>query len=163
MKDYRDNMYLKDIASNDMEMTKDAIKNAKPYGFGSNRAKAIEFTRHCMNMTLKKLGIVDNRPAGGLGKEALVRFARRLDRKMHKKKIEIEQREKYSASDIWRNGIYIYQNGELVAFISNVLGMGGSEISHSQLRITRNVMELFVITNADLNTTQRIYTPKVIH
>ena len=77
---------------------------------------------------------------------------------MREKCIEIEMRRNYKSNDAWRNGMYITQKGELVAFISNVLAMGHTELSRDMLKIANQTMGYFVVTNARTDNTQRIYT-----
>lgn len=160
MSNYTDKMTLDEIKDNDLAMVEDAIKNAKRYSFGRNKFQALEFTRHCMNTTLASLGIRDSRPKGvAMNPVAETKFAEELDRKMREKDILIEQRRNYLGNDTWRNGMYIYQRGVLVAFISNVLAMGHTELSRDKLKIAKQTAGLFVITNAKTDQTQRIYTP----
>ena len=116
LSDYRDDMTLDEVRDNDIAMAMDAIKNAKRYVF--NTAQQCEsFRGHCMGVTMKRIGIV---VAPGMD-------AKFLEKKMKKEKIVIENRVKdphgglgsfYKGQDAWRNGLYVYKAGELVAFIS---------------------------------------------
>ena len=54
---YQKNMTLEEIAANDLEMTKDAIKNANKYHFGNDTKKAVNFVRECLGKTLVRLGV----------------------------------------------------------------------------------------------------------
>jgi hypothetical protein len=55
----------------------------------------------------------------------------------------VECRERYKGEDTWKNGIYIYQDGELVAFVSSVFH---DEPNPLLLRDQRD--KFYVITNA---------------
>lgn len=132
MSDYRDNMTLDEIAANDLEMTKDAIKNSKRYKFFDPK-QAFAFTGQCMKNTLDHIGV--KIVTGMHGKMA--------QRIMDRNKVQIESRKKYQGDDQWRNGIYIYKAGELVAFISNVF-----KYERPSVQIAGDPDHYFVITNA---------------
>lgn len=158
MRNYTDNMTLDEIKDNDIAMVGDAIKNANRYSFGWNEPRARKFTQHCINMALESLGIRDSRPKSGMSPEAATKFVEQLQKSMTNKGIKLEMRRNYQGKDAWRNGMYIYQRSVLVAFISNVLAMGHTELSRDKLAIAKQVVGLFVITNAKLDKTQRIFT-----
>lgn len=108
--DYRDDMLLDEMAENDLEMAKDAVKNCQRYRFNNPlAAKRLHFV--AIDATLKRVGLnvlEDFSPTAIQGN---------LDRL----NVQIEDRQNYKGEDIWRNGLYIYKNGEIVAFISSIL------------------------------------------
>lgn len=130
--DYRDDMTLEEVAANDMEMVKVAIKNSKRHKF-FDREKAFQFTGHCVKTTLDRLG-VKIRPG------IHPKIAERL---MKTQKVIIEGRKNYRGEDIWRNGIYIYKSGELAAFVSNVF-----EYKRPSVAIAGDPDHFWVVTNA---------------
>lgn len=134
MTDYRDKMTLGAIKSNDMEMSKDAIKNARRHRF-FNPKQAFAFQGDCLKKTLDRLG-VEITP---------LTHPKIVDRMMVSKDVVVEYREAYKGEDNWRNGIYVYQRGELVSFISSVFLYDKGE--KSPFEINRED-EWFVITNA---------------
>lgn len=142
MSDYRDNMTLDEIAANDLEMTKEAIKNANKYSFNDPK-KAVQFIGVCIKNTLKHLGIKNFEKMN----------YNMLKRVQKTNKIKIEKRMHYKGDDEWRCGIYIYKAGELVAFISDVLKPYQSPILLHPVK-----KECYVITNARVDLTQRIFT-----
>ena len=138
LSDYRDKMTFDEVAANDIEMAKDAIKNANRYFF-KDAQQALAFVGKCVQTTLNHCGllILENMPA------------ELVQKKMDKEKIIVENRTKnhfgqpfYAGEDAWRNGLYIYKAGELVAFISSV-----SMEKPSPIKINQNTNP-FVITNA---------------
>lgn len=134
MKDYRDNLTLDEIADNDLEMTKDAVKNAKRYTFW-NPQEAIRFMGRAIGDTLVYLGI----------ENSLKMTPQMLDRIEKTYKIKIERRNRYKDPETWRNGIYIYKDGVIVAFISEVFTP-----KISPLAISQRPDRWYVITNAKL-------------
>jgi len=156
---YQDNMTLDEIAENDLEMSMDAIKDANKYGFGNNREKAFLFVRHCMDNTLRRLGIFMRVPKT---EEARKEYAKKLDRVMTEKKIRIENRNRYTGADIWRCGIYIYRNDELVAFISDILTENRTEVDPVTMKLMKQDIGCFVITNARVDNDRRIFVPRII-
>lgn len=151
---FADKITLAEVAENDLNMVKDAIKNANRYHFGHDMRKAIIFVRVCVDATMKRLGIVINPPKSA---DAQKLYADALDKEMADKQVRIETRNKYQGSDIWRNGIYIYQRDELVAFISDVLTTRRTEMEPGTLKITKESIGYMVVTNARLDDTKRIY------
>jgi hypothetical protein len=114
--DYRDDLTLDDLAANDLEMAKYAVKNAKRYGFNTPIA-AQKFVGYCVDMTLRRCGVtvIQGMPAPVLQKN------------MDEEHVSIESRTRdvgggpgsfYRGDDAWRNGLYIFKAGELVAFVS---------------------------------------------
>jgi hypothetical protein len=153
----QDKLTLDEIADNDLEMVKDAITNANKYPFGRDIRKAKLFIRHCLNCTLKHLGITVTVPKNQFAKK---RYEKILDEQMAKARVKIENRKKYAGNDVWRNGIYIYKDDVLVSFISNVLGDVKEEYSKDTMKLPkRSFGGLFVITNARTDNINRIYTP----
>ncbi len=138
LSDYRDKLTLNDVADNDLEMVKDAVKNAKRYFF-EDANQAMAFVGKCVQTTLNHCGLLI---LEGMKAEL-------VQKKMDKKKIIVENRSKkwsgqpfYTGEDAWRNGLYIYKSGELVAFISSVSMEKPSPIAINQ------DLRPFVITNA---------------
>lgn len=132
--DYRDNLTLDEVAENDQEMHKEAIKNARRYFF-KNAWSAQAFVGKCIEVTLKRLGcvVIQGMPAG------------RLQGLMDEKKIQIENRNgmySFDNDDFWRNGLYIFKAGELVAFISVPMQRAPGKFDIDQKT------GIFVITNA---------------
>lgn len=156
---FADVMTLDEIGENDVEMVKDAIKNAKKYRFGTDKMKAIRFVHTCLDNTLRFLGVVVSVPNSH---EARERYAAKLDRIMEEKQIRIENRPYYRGADQWRCGIYIYQRDELVAFISDVFTERRTEADPVSMKITKEDVGFMVITNARQDDTQRIWTPGIV-
>lgn len=156
--DYRDNMTIDDIAANDMEMLKDAIKNASRYHFGPEMNKALRFVQDCVARTFRRLGMTNPQPPPNCNSpEARIRFAAKLDREMREKGVKIERRNQYKGPDQWRCGIYIYQRGELVAFISDIFTEKRTEFDRENLKITGESIGYMVITNARTDDSQRVF------
>lgn len=133
--DYRDDMTLSEIAENDTYMVEETIRNADRFFFYS-LVSAQRFVGACMKNTMDYIG-VKIRPN---------MHEKMVDRLLKSHKVQVEHRNKYQDEDAWRNGIYIYKNGELVAFISTVLerdpyGKINVNIPHEHARYV-------VITNA---------------
>jgi len=114
--DYRDDLSLDELEQNDIAMTQDAIKDAKRYVFNTAVA-AQAFVGRCLETTLKRCGCPVFQ---GADKDI-------LQRQMDQNKVQVENRSKapapgygsfYKGADAWRNGLYVYKAGELVAFIS---------------------------------------------
>jgi len=155
---YQKNMTIDEIAANDLEMVKDAIKNAKKYNFGKDMKKAVNFVRMCLGKTLVSLGIPHPQPPPNVNSyEAKVRHAAKLDKAMREKQVKVEHRNKYRGNDMWRYGLYIYQRGELVCFISDVLTQRSTEFDPIAQKIGREEIGFIVITNANLEDTKRIF------
>ncbi len=130
-------MTLDEVAENDLEMLKDAIKNAKRYMF-TNPEAAVKFVGRCIVSTLDYLGIPGAYNISG----------KMLDRIQKTKKIKIERRSDYQGDDVWRNGFYIYQRDLLVAFISEVLANRKSVLWTPRVQ---GADQFYVVTNARLN------------
>ncbi len=157
-KDYRDNMLIDDIASNDMEMLRDAIKNASKHHFGRDMNKAVRFVQDCVARTFRRLGMTNPQPPPNCNSQmARARFAAKLDMEMREKGVKIERRNHYTGNDQWRCGIYIYQRGELVAFISDIFTERRTEFDRENLKVTGGSIGYMVITNARADDTQRVF------
>jgi len=155
---YQKNMTIDEIAANDLEMVRDAIKNAKKYSFGHDMKKAVNFVRDCLGRTLVSLGMPHPQPPPNVNSyEARVRHAAKLDKAMREKQVKVEHRNKYRGNDMWRCGLYIYQRGELVCFISDVLTQRSTEFDPIAQKIGREEIGFIVITNANLEDTKRIF------
>lgn len=155
---YQKNMTLDEIAANDLEMTKYAIKNSKKYNFGKDMKKAVNFVRDCLGRTLVSLGIPHPAPPSNVNSyEAKIRHAAKLDKAMRKKQVKIEHRNQYRGNDMWRCGLYIYQRDELVCFISDVLTQRRTEFDPLAQKIGREEIGFIVITNANIDDTKRIF------
>ena len=115
-----------------MEMVKVAIKNSKRHKF-FDQQKAFSFQGHCVKQTMDYVGV---KVVPGM-------HHKMIDRLMSKNKVVVEGRTKYKGEDIWRNGIYIYKSGELVAFVSNVF-----KYERPSVAIAGDPDHYFVITNA---------------
>ncbi len=133
--DYRDDMTLSEMAENDAYMVEEKIRNASSYFFIS-MPQAVQFIHGCMKKTMDHIG-VKIRP------DSEPRF---VDRMLKNKKVQVEHRKKYKGVDGWRNGIYIYKDGELAAFISTVLKR--HKEGKVDMLIPKQHMEYIVITNA---------------
>lgn len=135
---YLDNYTLDEIAANDLEMLRDAIKNAYKYKFYDLK-KAMKFVGACVRETLIALGLPN-----------FERIPKKLLAKIQKqKKIRVEHRTRYKGENLWRCGIYIYKDDVLVAFISEIMV---PEKNQSLISIPfapiNNRQEFHVITNA---------------
>ena len=135
IQDYRDDMTLSEIADNDAYMVEAKIKNASSYFFVT-LPQALKFIHACMKRTMDHLG-VKIRP------DSEPRF---IDKVLKNKKVQVEHRNKYKDIDGWRNGIYVYKDGELIAFISTVLKR--AKEGKVDMLIPKQHMEFIVITNA---------------
>lgn len=155
---YQKNMTLDEIAANDLEMVKDAIKNAKKYSFGHDAKKAANFVRHCLARTLVGLGMSHPAPPPNVNSQlAKIRHAAKLDKEMREKQVKVEHRNKYRGNDMWRCGLYVYLRDELVAFISDVLTVRQTEYDPISQKIGNENVGFIVITNAQLEDTKRIF------
>lgn len=133
--DYRDDMTLSEMAENDAYMQAVAIKDAQAYYF-INIQEALNFLHKCTKRTMDHIG-VKIRP------DSDPRF---VDKMLANKKVQVEHRKKYQDDDAWRNGIYIYKDGEMVAFISTVLKRHRE--GRIKMSIPKQHMEYIIITNA---------------
>lgn len=156
---YTKNMTIDEIQENDLEMTRDAIKNANKYHFGSNKIAALHFIKKAMDNTLRFLGVVvsvPNSPA------ARLRYEKGLDKMLNDKQIRIENRTQYRGQDAWRCGLYIYQRDELVAFVSTVLTERRDSVNPITMKIVKSDIGYMVITNARMDEGKRIWTPALV-
>jgi len=157
-KTYADNLTIDEIASNDLEMTKEAIKKAKKYNFGKDMKKAVNFVRDCLGRTLVSLGMTHPQPPPNVNSyEARIRHAAKIDKAMREKQVKVEHRNKYRGNDMWRCGLYVYQRDELVTFISDVLTQRSTEFDPIAQKIGREEIGFIVITNANLEDTKKIF------
>ena len=155
---YQKNMTIDEIASNDLEMTKEAIKKAKKYNFGKDMKKAVAFIKLCLGRTLVSLGLPHPQPPPNVNSyEARIRHAAKIDKAMREKQVKVEHRNKYRGNDMWRCGLYIYQRDELVTFISDVLTQRSTEFDPIAQKIGREEIGFIVITNANLEDTKKIF------
>lgn len=115
--DYRDKMTFDEIKENDLAMAEDAMKNSKPHSYPSLN-QAMAFRAECYRAAIRHCCGADI--GGGMSPE----LAQKM---MDKAKVVPEARVKdrhggpggfYKGEDIWRNGVYIFKDGVLVAFIS---------------------------------------------
>jgi hypothetical protein len=150
---YTDKMTLDEIQDNDLEMVKYAVKNANKHQL-RNQRQAAQFVKHCLDITLKRLGVHVNPPRGQLER---ARYAKILDQQMEEKKVRIENRNKYTDNESWRNGIYIFKNDELTTFISDILTVRRQEYSKDTLRLHKQSIGCFVVTNAKIDRGQNIF------
>lgn len=155
---YQKNLTLDEIAANDLEMVKYAIKNAKKYNFGKDMKKAVAFIKLCLGRTLVSLGLPHPQPPPNVNSyEARIRHAAKIDKAMREKQVKVEHRNKYRGNDMWRCGLYIYQRDELVTFISDVLTQRSTEFDPIAQKIGREEIGFIVITNANLEDTKKIF------
>jgi len=157
-KTFADDLTLDEIADNDLEMTRDAIKNSSRYNFGPDMKKAVQFVRQCLDVTFKRLGMMSPQPPPNcISPASRTRFAEKLDAEMKEKQIRIEHRNKYTGDEIWRCGIYIYQKDVLVCFISDVLTKRTTKVGPLSMKIVGDEIGYMVVTNAQLDETKRIF------
>ena len=107
--DYRNNMTLGEIAENDMAMFQDRFKKTKRHIFPDSKS-ALFFAGQCLLKTLAKLGI-----------DIAILSPADVDEKIKKYNVVVENRN-YSddgePGTEYSTGTYVYNNGELVDFIS---------------------------------------------
>ena len=151
---YADKLSLDEIAANDLEMTKDAIRRASKYRFGKDIRRAVTFVKLAVDATLKRLGIIVNPPTSP---SMQVTYAAVLDKQMRDRQIRIEHRNNYKGDDAWRCGLYIYQRDELVAFVSDVLTERRTEVSRESMKVGKDETGFLVITNAQMEETKKIF------
>jgi hypothetical protein len=138
-----DDLTLDEAAAVDLEQTYEVIKNAKRYHFGDAR-RAISFIGACVKSVMEHLNI----------KEDMVLHESVLKRIERERNIHIERRTHYGSGDLWRNGIYIYKDDQLLAFIGEPL----REVPHPLLPFKRD-FGFVVVTNVDPERRQRVYGP----
>ena len=115
--DYRDKMTRDELAGNDHEMAKIAIRDSRAYYFDLKfdlRTGLLDirvpmaFIGRCIQMTHNRCGIM-----------ILEGMDERTIKKLLKKSnVQTETRDFYKGENMWRNGVYIFKDGELAAFIS---------------------------------------------
>ncbi|MBU0907489.1 MAG: hypothetical protein KKE05_05025 [Nanoarchaeota archaeon] len=114
-KDFRDDLLIADLPKLDKDMLDDIVKNPIVYNFQGMAPKMV-FTEAILcyfeNVTkaFKKLGI-------SLPPHVLHFILQSERPKTEFKNIEVENRTKYRDEESWRNGTYIFKNGELTYFI----------------------------------------------
>lgn len=136
---YLDNMTLDDIAKNDDDMARDAIKNASRYTF-QNFAAANDFTNNAFVECIQHLGV----PGGILEKGPSSGHFYSKD-----KRTRIEHRVHYQGDDLWRNGVYLYRDDVLAYFIGKPQLHVGS-ILRSPIVTNPINLEHWVVTNAPM-------------
>ena len=103
-----DNRTLGEIKADDIANLEHVIhKQCKEHLFASGTAAA-EFVSKCLFKRLRKLGVKVN---GQIDQ----RF---VDAMLEKHNVKVENRRYEEEQDKWREGIYIYKDGEIVGFIS---------------------------------------------
>lgn len=128
-KTFKDDLTIEEAEEVDREMADVAIKNANAYNFpikkmgnGYDVTEPREFIGKCLEDTMIRCGVKLFR---GIKQDA----ARFIQKQMDANKIVIENRSKdpfgkpfyKKPEDMWRNGLYIFKDGELVTFISEVM------------------------------------------
>lgn len=103
-----DNRTLGEIKAADVENLEYIIqKQCKEYLFDSG-TKAAEFVGKCLFKRLRKLGVkVDGQIDD--------RF---VDAMLKKHNVKVENRRYDQEDEKWKDGIYVYKDGEIVGFIS---------------------------------------------
>jgi len=104
-----DDRTLDQIKEDDITQLGDLIKKAKEYWFSDIR-KAMQFQGE---MLFKKLASLKVHVTEGMD-------WRMVDQQRKAQGVDIENRRYQEEHDLWRNGIYVYQHGVLVAWISQV-------------------------------------------
>ena len=103
-----DNRTLGEIKADDIANLEHVIhKQCKEHLFASGTAAA-EFVGHCLFKRLRKLGVKVNERID----------ERFVDAMLRKNNVKVENRRYTDEEDKWREGIYIYKDGEIVGFIS---------------------------------------------
>jgi len=136
---YQDSMTLGEIGKNDLAMAEDAVDSAKQYKFGNNLAKAMRFMAACVDASLHYCGV--HVP---LIADSVAERANALDRQMNTKGVKVERRKHHKGGEGWRNGIYIYKDDVVVAFISEPVAVRPT----THLVIGVGKPEYAVVTNA---------------
>jgi len=113
-----DDRTLDQIKADDITQLEDLIKKAKDYWFSDIR-RAMQFQGE---MLFQKLASLKVHIKEGMHEE----FA---DAQLKAQQVEINNRRYQDEHDLWRNGIYVYQHGVLVAWISQVEAIKKSVIN----------------------------------
>jgi hypothetical protein len=112
-------------------------------------------TAWCLDATYRSLGVNVKLPKSRKDYPA---YTLKLAKILKEKNIKMENRQDYSGEDVWKKGIYIYQNDALVAFISNLLADGQVITSGYGSKPINRVGGFYIITNAPLEK-KLIFTP----
>jgi len=144
---YVDKLTLDEIAKNDDDMTREAIKNANRYHFKRYEA-ANAFTTNAFILCMRKIG-------GVIEKDKQSGHFFSPDRRTR-----VEQRDRYQGQDLWRNGIYIYRDDVLAYFIGKPQLFMGS--ASAIIRIPPQALAYWVVTNAPLNGGKIYSMPSVV-
>lgn len=113
-----DDRTLDQIKADDITQLEDLIKKAKDYWFSDMR-RAMQFQGE---MLFQKLASLKVHIKEGMHEE----FA---DAQLKAQHVEINNRRYQDEQDLWRNGIYVYQHGVLVAWISQIEAIKKSVIN----------------------------------
>ena len=113
-----DDRTLDQIKADDITQLEDLIKKAKDYWFSDIR-RAMQFQGE---MLFKKLASLKVHVKEGIDPKF-------VDQQKKAHGVDIENRRYQDEQDLWRNGIYVYQHGVLVAWISQVEAMKKSVIN----------------------------------
>lgn len=139
---YIDNLTLAEMGENDRDMAESALKESKQYKFGQSLAKATRFMAACVDASLHYCGVHVPLIAGSTEIRA-----RSLDKQMNVQGVKVERRKHHKGSDAWRNGLYIYKDDVVVAFISEPVAVRAA----SRLIIGAGAPEYAVYTNAKVD------------
>ena len=113
-----DDRTLDQIRADDITQLEDLIKKAKDYWFSDIR-RAMQFQGE---MLFKKLASLKVYVKEGIDPKF-------VDQQKKAQGVDIENRRYQDEQDLWRNGIYVYQHGVLVAWISQVEAIKKSVIN----------------------------------
>ena len=152
---YQDNMMLEEITSNDDDMVRDAINNANKYRF-MKPGKAVQFVGLCLKASMEFIGYKNMQKVADIYEKATIAMIKHIiDPQIHQLTDEIRVEYRGNNNEIWRNGIYIYKDDVLVAFIGSIM----KEVPHFLLNYRADQQfGYIVVTNARIDPTQRIYT-----
>jgi len=135
---YQDKLTLDEIAKNDDDMVRDAIRIAYRYRFQCRDA-ANRFTVNCFNACMVNLAVTKIKK----DKKSGHFFS-------HKQQVRCEERTRYQGVDLWRNGIYIYKTDELAYFVGK-----------PQCEILAVSLPWWVVTNAPVEKKRIISLPAI--
>jgi len=154
---YQDKMILEEIASNDDDMVRDAIKNSNKYRF-MKAGKAIQFIGFCLKASMEFIGYKNMQKMADIYEKATLAMIQHIiDPQIYQltDEIRVEYRGNNQGNDMWRNGIYIYKDDVLVVFIGSIM----KEVPHILLNYRADQQfGYIVVTNARVDPAQRIYT-----
>jgi len=127
-----DNRTLGEIKAADVENLEYIIqKQCKEHLF-PNGTTAAEFVSKCLFKRLRKLGVKVNGQIDERFVEAM----------LEKHNVKVENRRYEEEQDKWREGIYIYKDGEIVGFISqptHVRSEGNVFLMTPQVSVKTNI------------------------